>query len=291
MRQLKVYPEVSADFLLKAGELEEFEAYCLLLRQYQPQTTATAVTKLVELLSTQFAGNLLDCVTDLECVMTSKTNVLKVAIVHDCQAKAERLWMTKNLTEDDSQGSGQHYQVQRQSAGRQHEQEQGVETDPLQREVRCERRKTTSSSKIWTVSTRSWNIDAITNKERSLQSKMDSITKYNGKVSMISDETDQSNRTITFGVDTAACRTVVLGNHPAARGYRVHWDSGAGVLYSTAGNSVVWDEGPKEPEKLESKSVEHKGTLDNMNKNKVLKQILIKEGRCEGRSTTPDQRS
>ena len=55
--------------------------------------------------------------------------------------------------------------------------------------------------------------------------------------------TDQSNFKITFGVDTAACRTVVPGNHPAARGYRVHWDSGAGVPYSTAGKSMVWDEG------------------------------------------------
>ena len=55
--------------------------------------------------------------------------------------------------------------------------------------------------------------------------------------------TDQSNRKITFGVDTAARRTVVPGNHPAARGYRVHWDSGAGVPYSTAGKSMVWDEG------------------------------------------------
>ena len=162
---------------------------------------------------------------------------------------------------------------------------------------------------------------------------LDSITKYNGKVS-----------TITFGLDTAACRTGVPGNHHAARGYRVHWDSGAGVPYSTAGKSVVWNEGrrllvaetaegstivepncdvhlqdqaesgdydgkkeappgPKEPEKkyervdvakkrkrekLESRFVEHKGALDNqpynakqlvdnMNKNKVLKQILIKE--------------
>ena len=55
--------------------------------------------------------------------------------------------------------------------------------------------------------------------------------------------TDQSNFKITFGVDTAACRTVVPGNHPAARGYRVHWDSGAGVPCSTAGKSMVWDEG------------------------------------------------
>ena len=68
MRPLKAYPEVPADLVLKAGEAEEFEAYRLLLRRY-------------------------------ECVMASKANVLKVAIVHDCQAKAERLWMTKNLTE------------------------------------------------------------------------------------------------------------------------------------------------------------------------------------------------
>ena len=30
-----------------------------------------------------------------------------------------------------------------------------------------------------------------------------------------------------------------LENHPAARGYRVHWDSGAGVPYSTAGKSMI----------------------------------------------------
>ena len=59
----------------------------------------------------------------------------------------------------------------------------------------------------------------------------------------INERTEESNRKITFGVDTAACRTVVPGNHPAARGYRGHWDSGAGVPYSTAGKSMVWDEG------------------------------------------------
>ena len=42
----------------KAGEPEGFEAYRLLLRRYEPQTTATTVTKLVELLSTQFAGDI-----------------------------------------------------------------------------------------------------------------------------------------------------------------------------------------------------------------------------------------
>ena len=52
--------------VLKAREPEGFEACRLLLRRYEPQTTATAVTKFVELLSTQFAGDLLDCVTDFE---------------------------------------------------------------------------------------------------------------------------------------------------------------------------------------------------------------------------------
>ena len=94
---------------------------------------------------------------------------------------------------------------------------------------------------------------------------LDSITKYNSKVSMISDDTDQSNRTITFGVDTAARRTGVPGNHHAARAYRVHWDSGAGVLYSTAGKSVVWYERvdvvkKRKREKLKHKFVRHKGT-------------------------------
>ena len=64
------------------------------------------------------------------------------------------------------------------------------------------------------------------------------------------------------------------------------------MLHSTAGLSVVWyewvDVVKHKREKLESKFVEPKGTLDNqpyntkqlvdnMNKNKVLKQILIKE--------------
>ena len=48
---------------------------------------------------------------------------------------------------------------------------------------------------------------------------------------------------ITFGIDTAACRTVVSARHPATRGYRCHWDAEAGVQYSMAGRSAVWDEG------------------------------------------------
>ena len=54
------------------------------------------------------------------------------------------------------------------------------------------------------------------------------------------DRLDPSQRTITFGIDTAACKTVVPANHPAARGYLVHKDSLLGCAYSTVGrdNSV-----------------------------------------------------
>ena len=34
-----------------------------------------------------------------------------------------------------------------------------------------------------------------------------------------------------------------MARHPATRGYRCHWDAEARVQYSTAGKSVVWDEG------------------------------------------------
>ena len=54
---------------------------------------------------------------------------------------------------------------------------------------------------------------------------------------------DPTNRKITFGVDSAACRTVVSPDHPATRGYKTHWDSQAGTTYSTAGKSTVEDEG------------------------------------------------
>ena len=54
---------------------------------------------------------------------------------------------------------------------------------------------------------------------------------------------DRRCRQITFGIDTAACRTVVPARQPATRGYRCHWDAEAGVQYSTTGKTVVWDEG------------------------------------------------
>ena len=51
------------------------------------------------------------------------------------------------------------------------------------------------------------------------------------------DRLDPSQRTITFGIGTAACKTVVLANHPAARGYLIHKDSLLGCAYSTAGET------------------------------------------------------
>ena len=36
---------------------------------------------------------------------------------------------------------------------------------------------------------------------------------------------------------------MVPARHPASRGYRCHWDAEAGVQFSTAGKSVVWDGG------------------------------------------------
>ena len=54
-----------------------------------------------------------------------------------------------------------------------------------------------------------------------------------------------SQRTITLGIDTAACKTVVPTNHPATRGYLVHKDSLLGCAYSTAGRDKVYDQGKR----------------------------------------------
>ena len=59
------------------------------------------------------------------------------------------------------------------------------------------------------------------------------------------DREDGNDRFITFGVDSAACRTVVPSNHKAARGYRVHRDNKYGDTYGTAkkGGPRIRDEG------------------------------------------------
>ena len=55
---------------------------------------------------------------------------------------------------------------------------------------------------------------------------------------------DRRRRQITFGIGTAACRTVVLARHPTAtRWYRCHLGGEAGAQCSTAGKSVVCDVG------------------------------------------------
>ena len=56
---------------------------------------------------------------------------------------------------------------------------------------------------------------------------------------------DLSQRTITFGIDTAACKTVVLANHPAAHGYLIRKVSLLGCAYSTAGKDKVYDQGKR----------------------------------------------
>ena len=54
------------------------------------------------------------------------------------------------------------------------------------------------------------------------------------------DRSDPSQRTITFGTDTAACKTVVFTNHPAARGYLIHKVSLLRCAHSTAGRDKVY---------------------------------------------------
>ena len=58
---------------------------------------------------------------------------------------------------------------------------------------------------------------------------------------------DGSEREITFTVDSAACRTVVPLDHPAARGYKVHKDGFTGQAYGTAkrGGPKIYDMGQR----------------------------------------------
>ena len=52
--------------VLKATEQEGLEAYRLLLRRFEPKSTATTVSNLVDLLATTFGGDLMDSLTDFE---------------------------------------------------------------------------------------------------------------------------------------------------------------------------------------------------------------------------------
>ena len=81
---------------------------------------------------------------------------------------------------------------------------------------------------------RNWQNDSVRNKLKS--HSLESVGQAVGVRS------DKKCRRITFGIDTTACRTLVRARDPATRWYRCHWDAEAGVPYSTAGKSVVWDE-------------------------------------------------
>ena len=49
------------------------------------------------------------------------------------------------------------------------------------------------------------------------------------------DRLDSSQRTITFRIDTAACKTVVPANHFSTCGHLIHKDCLLGCVYTTAG--------------------------------------------------------
>ena len=59
------------------------------------------------------------------------------------------------------------------------------------------------------------------------------------------DRRDTNNRSIRFCVDSGASRTVVPVDHPAARGYKTHYDLLTGSTYVTAGKRWIWDEGKR----------------------------------------------
>ena len=59
------------------------------------------------------------------------------------------------------------------------------------------------------------------------------------------DRVDPSQRTITFGIDTSACKAVVPATRPAARGYLIRKVSLLGCAYSTAGKNKVYDKGKR----------------------------------------------
>ena len=92
--------------------------------------------------------------------------------------------------------------------------------------------KLTGGHNIWS---RNWQGDWVRHKLTS--HSIESVGQVVGA------STDRRCRRITFEIETAACRTVVRARHPAARGYRCHWDAEARLPCSTAGNSLVWCEG------------------------------------------------
>ena len=58
--------------VIKAAEPEGLEAYRLVLRRYEPVSTVTTVSKLVDLLATTFCGEFMNTLTDFERRVTSR---------------------------------------------------------------------------------------------------------------------------------------------------------------------------------------------------------------------------
>ena len=356
--------------VLKAGDPEGFEAYRLLLRRYELQTTAATVTKLVELLSTQFAGDLLDCVTDFEtrvAVWGSEageqlSDLIKIGFVvkglekgnfrdhllintsgtkqwsrfikeieavelarlnsrptpmdlsavghdqpkrfegncswcgtygnmdRDCWRKAAaqsqsskgpQSWNTSQWSQWGDRGGGKdHGKGKGKGKSKSKGKGKGKKGSKGLHEMEDQSSEQEGYSQEWYASQNVWYEDSGPGGTELHEGQWDSHDQNStswetpnewtstasssqqaapntgGSIQMLGGldlcavekcdrntmkttnvRTDQSNRKITFGVDTAACRTVVPGNHPAARGYRVHWDSEAGVPYSIAGKS------------------------------------------------------
>ena len=57
--------------VIKAAEPEVLEVYRLVLTRYEPVSTVTTVSKLVDLLATTFSGELMDSLTDFDRRVTS----------------------------------------------------------------------------------------------------------------------------------------------------------------------------------------------------------------------------
>ena len=79
---------------------------------------------------------------------------------------------------------------------------------------------------------------------------------------------------------------MVPARHPATRGYRCHWDAEAGVPYSTAGKSVVWDEGRR---LLVTKDTEGKPMTIKSRQAEVRRPLMLPkthQGRWVWRSNT-----
>ena len=82
---------------LKAAEPEELETYRLLLRRYEPVSTVTTVSKLVDVLATTFGGDLVDSLTDFERPITSLEHEAKETLSDlGCHQGLGERWVSRS---------------------------------------------------------------------------------------------------------------------------------------------------------------------------------------------------